>query len=138
MPRAEGVILYDGVCALCNRTVRTLLAMDKGARLRYAPLQGATAAGVRARHPQEPWADSIVFVENFEGPGERLFWRSEAVFRALALAGGYGKMSGLLRVFPRWVRDKVYDRIARSRYSWFGKYASVQTPPEGKEEQFLP
>jgi predicted DCC family thiol-disulfide oxidoreductase YuxK len=134
----DSVVLYDGVCVLCNRTVRRLLFVDWGKRLRFAPLQGPTAAAVRARHAQEEWADSLIFVQDFEGPGEKLYWRSEAVFRALTLAAGLGPLAGLLRLFPRALQDKVYDLVARRRYAWFGKHAGVLPPPAGTEDRFLP
>ena len=75
------LVLYDGVCVVCNRAVQWLLKLDRSALLRFAPLQGETAAGVRQRHPEIPEnLDRIVYVENGDGQ-ERVSWHSEAIFR---------------------------------------------------------
>ena len=77
---ACAILLYDGVCGFCNGSVRWLAARDRAARLHYAPLQGETAAALRARHPGIPTAvETLVFVED----GSRVSMQSAAVFRML-------------------------------------------------------
>ena len=83
-----GIVLFDGVCAFCDAAVGWLARRDPEARLRFAPLHGATAARLRARHPEIPGGlETLVYVEA-SGGGERVYLRSEAVFRACAAVSG--------------------------------------------------
>lgn len=131
------LVLYDGVCGLCDRTVQFLLRADRNGALRFAPLQGETAKAVFVRHPEAAAVDSIVFVRG-AGPEERVFIKSGAVLRILGEVGGTW---GWLRVFlavPRVVRDGVYDWIAKNRYGWFGKFDACKIPDASVRARFLP
>ena len=82
-----GLVLFDGVCAFCDGAVRWLIERDPHARLRFAPLQGETAAALRRRHPELPSdVDTLVYVETLGG-AERVYLRSEAVWRACDAIG---------------------------------------------------
>lgn len=132
------LVLFDGVCALCDGSVRFLLRADRRGRLRFATLQGTAAAQVRARH--EDFAremTSVVLVEDFGAPGERIHLRSDATLRILAGLGGAWRMAVVLRVVPRGLRDAVYDWVARHRYRWFGRRESCRVPAEGERSRFL-
>ena len=141
-PRAdELVVLYDGVCGLCNGVVKFLLPRDRAKRIRFAALQGAYAATALARHgivppPGDP--ESIVLVAQPGTTDERLYFKSEAALRIGAALPGAWRLSGILRVVPRVVRDWVYARVARSRYRIFGRYDACPMPTPESRARFLP
>ena len=121
------IVLYDGVCGFCNGSVRWLSERDRTARLHYAPLQGETAAVLRARHPEIPTAlETIVFVED----GDRVTKESAAVFRVLRELPAPWRWIGALRpLLPRAVWDTAYRAFARRRYRWFGRLDTCPIPP---------
>ena len=128
-PASRHVLFFDHDCLLCNGTVKFLMARDGADVLRFAPLQGATAAEIFRRHPQlaqDPAAlESIVLAENHGGTDERMATRSTAVARALRrLGGGWWLAGALLALIPRPLRDWGYAIVARNRLRWFG----VATP----------
>lgn len=131
-------VLYDGLCGLCDRAVRRLLARDRRRALRFAPLEGATAAAVRARHPALPDADeTFVLVESPGAPGERVRVRSDAAIAAVARLGGVWRLVQALRIVPPPLRDAVYRFVARRRTRWFGRLESCRLPTAGERQQFL-
>jgi predicted DCC family thiol-disulfide oxidoreductase YuxK len=134
-PEPSVIVLFDGVCNLCNGTVRFAYARDPAARLRFAPLQSAVGRRLIAGAglPAAQSLDSLVVVER--GTLRR---RSDA---ALAIARHLRwpwPLLGALAVVPRALRDAVYDLIARRRYLWFGRSAACPMPPPGLRGRFLP
>jgi predicted DCC family thiol-disulfide oxidoreductase YuxK len=135
------VVLYDGVCGLCNRLVRIVLARDPAGVFRFAPLQGEFARGALARHardrePMETMETMYVVL----GPGtpeERLLSHSEAAVYVLGRIRGPLRAARALRLLPRFLRDPVYALVARSRYRWFGKFESCPLPRPEWRERFL-
>ena len=132
------VIFYDGVCALCHRTVRFLIARDRAGSLRFAPLQGETFAAFSATTPQEDGLDSIVYVRGYGSETARVFVRSEAVLQALRDIGGFWRVVSWARIIPRFMRDGLYDLVARRRYGWFGRYDECRLPTPRQRDQLLP
>ena len=132
------LVLYDGVCGFCNGSVRWLIERDVDARLHYAPLQGETAAALRARHPEIPnELDTIVFVESAPG-GERVWLRSAAIFRVLReLSAPWRWLAPLRWLLPRALWDVAYQAFARRRYRWFGKLDVCPIPPPALRARFL-
>lgn len=126
------VLLYDGVCALCNWTVRVVLRLDRRKRVRFAPLGGEYAARVLERYPEAREVDSLILVDS-----ERVLVKSDAVLRLAHHLGGVWRPLAVLRLVPRPVRDWVYDRVARHRYRLFGRLARRPDPPGGVGERFL-
>jgi predicted DCC family thiol-disulfide oxidoreductase YuxK len=116
------IILYDGVCGLCNRLVQFLLKHDKHARLRFASLQSDFAAKVLQRHGIDPKdLDTLHVIENYEQPNEQVLQRSDAIVRAGRELGGFWSASAAAaKVVPRSLRDLVYRFVARNRYRVFG------------------
>src|SRR5688500_8948797 len=100
----NGIVFYDGVCGLCDRWVRFMVARDKRQTLKFAPLQGETASR-RTDLPAE--LRSVVFVAQPDTPREQLYFRSEAALRLLDHVGGRWRVVSWLRVIPRPVRDAV-------------------------------
>jgi predicted DCC family thiol-disulfide oxidoreductase YuxK len=133
------IILYDGVCGLCNRLVQFLLKHDKHARLRFASLQSDFAAKVLQRHGIDPKdLDTLHVIENYEQPNEQVLQRSDAIVRAGRELGGFWSASAAAaKVVPRSLRDLVYRFVARNRYRVFGKYDSCMLPDPNQRSRFL-
>ncbi|MGA9768219.1 MAG: DCC1-like thiol-disulfide oxidoreductase family protein [Blastocatellia bacterium] len=131
----DPVLLYDGVCGLCNKSVQMILDHDKRKEMRFAPLQSDYGRQVIARHPELKNADSIVFVER--GSSERVFIRSNAALRVASYLGGAWKLLLFFRIIPRPVRDFFYDLMAKYRYKFFGKYDSCMLPSPDVRSRFL-
>jgi predicted DCC family thiol-disulfide oxidoreductase YuxK len=130
---AEGpVAFFDGVCNLCNGTVNFLIDRDRRQRLRFAPLQGSTFAGLLARHPDLGGIDSFVLWD-----GGRVHVRSSAAVRILMALGGPWRLAGALLAIPRPLRDRLYDCVARRRYRWFGKTEACRVPTPALRARFL-
>jgi predicted DCC family thiol-disulfide oxidoreductase YuxK len=128
------IVLYDGVCGLCNRSVQWLLRRDRGRALWFAPLQGETAAMLRARHPEIPTAlETVVYVD--EG---RVHLRSQAFLHAARHLGRPWRWAHGLRWLPAFPLDLLYRVIARIRYRVWGKYESCRLPDAGDRARLLP
>ena len=133
----EAIVLFDGVCAFCNRAVDWLLRRDPAGRLRFAPLQGETAARLRARHPEIPAAlDAIALVETVDGR-ERVSLRSEAVLRACARIADAPGWVRWLALVPRPLADLGYRLFARVRYRVFGRLDACRIPLPGERARIL-
>jgi predicted DCC family thiol-disulfide oxidoreductase YuxK len=129
-PTASGTVFFDGVCGMCNRFVDALLVRDVRHRLRFATLEGVTAAPVLAR---AAGADSVLYVE-----GAQQFERSTAALAALSRLGGWWSYIAVLGLVPRPLRDAVYDAVARRRFGWFGVRDSCRQPSPAERAWFLP
>jgi len=124
------IVFFDGVCGLCNGFVDFLVQHDRTRVLRYAPLQGTTAAQFE-RFPRH--LDSVVVVH-----GDRVLVKSDAALTALSRLGGVWRLTAVARVIPRVLRDSVYDLIARNRYRWYGKHEACRIPTADEAAWFLP
>ena len=127
------LILFDGVCNLCNGFVQSVIERDPRARFQFGALQSPSAQRVLSLHDApSPLPDSFVLVED-----GRIFTRSTA---ALRIARGLGYPSALAYVFmavPRPIRDWVYDFVAHRRYRWFGKRDTCMVPTPELRSRFL-
>jgi len=139
MPVANPIILYDGVCGLCNSLVQFLLKHDKDGRLRFASLQSDFAEKVLRRHGFDAKdLDTLHVVENYDQPNERVLQRSDAILRAGRELGGFWTASSsVARIVPRPLRDLVYRFVATNRYRVFGKYESCMLPDPNQRSRFL-
>jgi predicted DCC family thiol-disulfide oxidoreductase YuxK len=127
------IVYFDGECPLCNRLVDFVLRHDRRHRLRFAPLQGATA---RARLPA-PMTDGTLATIVLDQEGT-LRVRSDALLAILAALGGGWRLAGIARVLPRRLRDGAYNYIARNRFRWFGRREDCRLPTAAERERFLP
>ena len=133
------VVLYDGTCGFCHASVQWLLKLDQQGVFGYAALQGDTAARLREQHTELPHdLDSVLLVEAFDQPAERVWWRSHAVFRICSLLGGVYALPGLLRFLPRGLTDFFYDRVARVRHRLAPAPESCHFPSDAEAARFLP
>jgi len=134
----KNIVLFDGVCALCNHSIDYLIKLDTDLNLKYAPLQGETAKTIFSRHTiHDDALKSIIFVKKTAG-GEIIYKRSDAVLESIKAIGGFWKIASLFKVIPKSIRDRIYDFIARNRYKWFGKYETCRLPSPEERELFLP
>jgi predicted DCC family thiol-disulfide oxidoreductase YuxK len=130
------VLLYDGVCGFCNRSVQLILDHDRRGEMRFAALQSDYGQAVVKRYPELRGVDSVVFVERGAG-GERIYVRSEAALKVAAYLGGLWKLFLAAKVIPGRLRDYLYDLFARNRYTFFGKYDTCMLPPPEVRARFL-
>jgi predicted DCC family thiol-disulfide oxidoreductase YuxK len=133
------IILYDGVCGLCNRLVQFLIKRDKREGLRFASLQSDFAAKVLRRHGIDPTdLDTFHLVVNYEQPDERVLNRSDAILRAWSELGGFWKtLASIAQIIPRALRDLLYRFVARNRYQVFGKYETCMLPDPDQRSRFI-
>lgn len=133
------IILYDGVCGLCNALVQFLIKRDKRGDLRFASLQSDFAAKVLGRHGIDPAdLDTVHVVVNYEQPDERVLNRSDAILRAWRELGGFWKTAAVAgQIIPRPLRDLVYRFVAGNRYRVFGKYDTCMLPEPNQRSRFL-
>lgn len=133
------VLLYDGECGLCARSVQFVLAHERPERragLRFAPLQGAYATKVRERHPEIAAIDSIIWHALTLAGESRVRVRSDAALAAMVHMGGVWRvLSVVARVVPRPIRDAVYEAIARRRVQ-LAAHACL-LPSAGVRDRFL-
>ncbi|GLC24077.1 thiol-disulfide oxidoreductase DCC family protein [Roseisolibacter agri] len=118
------ILLYDGDCGFCARSVQFVLAREGRDRsLRFATLQGATGDAARRARPELAGIDSVLWVEpDARGGIGRVLVRSDAALRTLTyLGGGWRVLAALGRLAPRGLRDAVYDLIARHRLRLAGR-----------------
>lgn len=136
-PSRTHLVLYDGVCGLCDRTVQFLLRNDRKLVLSFAQLQGETAARLGPRlHPPGD-LETVIFVEDFSTESQRISYRSTGVLRMLNRIGGFWRVLSWLRVVPRPIRDLAYRVVARYRYRWFGRFDTCQPIDASVADRFL-
>ncbi|MBK5255554.1 MAG: DUF393 domain-containing protein [Vicinamibacteria bacterium] len=132
------LVLYDGVCGLCDHFVQFLLRIDRKDTLRFAALQGPIGTEILTRHGREADALSTVLViSDYEEATSRLLDRSDAALFAIASAGGIYRAIGVFRIVPRILRDAIYRMIARWRYRVFGQFDSCPIPKPETRAKFL-
>jgi predicted DCC family thiol-disulfide oxidoreductase YuxK len=138
-PVGQQVLLYDGVCGLCQHTVRWLLRHDPDGRLLFAPQQSPLAAEVFARHGlDKEQANSAVLVSNLGKPEEFLTLRSDAILGCLTVLGGRWALLGrAARLVPRALRDVCYRWLARNRVRLFGTAELCALPTSAERARFL-
>ncbi len=119
------IVYFDGVCGLCNRFVDFLLKHDKSKSLKLAPLQ-------TAKRKNETEMNTVVLsIDGYE------YFKSDAAIRALSSLGGFWKLTLLLLVIPKFLRDSIYEFIAKNRYKWFGKQDTCRIPTPEERDRFI-
>jgi predicted DCC family thiol-disulfide oxidoreductase YuxK len=133
------LLLYDGVCGLCNRMNQFVLRHDRAGVFRFASLQSALAGRILARHGADAAdLDTVYVVVNPDQPDEHLLARSDAVIFVLQQLGGFWGLTGfVLRFKPRFLRDLGYRIVARNRYRFFGRSETCFLPSPENRGRFL-
>jgi predicted DCC family thiol-disulfide oxidoreductase YuxK len=134
----RALLLYDGVCALCNGVVQFLIKRDRLDRFRYTPLESALGREVLARFDIHSFPDGVILVTDALTPREHLYERSDAFAEALRLLGAPWRLVGkALKLVPRPLREWGYGIVARFRYRLFGRYDTCPVPPPEQRSRLL-
>jgi len=134
---AGPLLLYDGTCGLCGRTVAFVLHHERPHTARFAPLNGLAAQALIARHPELAGLDSVVWVDAPGDPASAVYVRSAAVLRLADYLGGPWRLMRAARIVPRSWRDRLYDLVARHRHHFFDGTADCLVPPRAARARFL-
>ena len=127
----KALLLYDGVCVLCQKSVVWLINKDHKGLIQFSSLQGETAkAHLSAQELQV--MSSLVLIYN-----QKQYHKSSAFLKLMQLLNWPYKGLYVLMLVPRFVRDAVYDVIAKNRYKWYGKHASCWLPNAADKWRFL-
>ncbi len=130
---SSGIILFDGVCNLCNSSVNFIIDRDKKNKYKFASLQSETGQKYLNKFClNSKEFDSIVLIEN-----EKYYLRSEAVIKIAKNFNGLWKLLYGFIIIPEPIRDYFYDILANNRYKWFGKKDSCRVPTPELKEKFL-
>lgn len=129
----QPVILFDGVCNLCNSVVKLVIRQDTDGRLKLAPLQSTAAQKLLALHrlPQKDF-ETFLLLQNGQ-----VYQKSAAALKVAKYFKWYWQWLQLLWILPAPLRDAVYTFIARNRYRWFGKKETCMIPTENTRKRFL-
>ncbi|WMI67372.1 thiol-disulfide oxidoreductase DCC family protein [Mangrovimonas sp. YM274] len=134
LPKNKELILFDGVCNLCNTSIQYVIKHDKQNRFMFAALQSDIGKSIIEKHGIDTAKiDSILL----HTPSQKIYYKSTA---ALKIASKLGFPTTLLAVFlivPSFIRNWVYDIIAKNRYKWFGKQDSCMIPTPELTSKFL-
>ena len=128
-PDSRSVVVFDGVCVICNGWVRFLLRHDRQKRYRFAAIQTESGRALLTRNGLDP-----------DDPASFLLraWRETgAIVRVIASLGGFWKLVVVARALPRPLRDCSYRVLARNRYRWFGRHDACLLAPVGHEDRLL-
>ncbi len=127
------IVLFDGVCNLCNRSVQFIIKRDKKKQFLFASLQGKTGQEILRKHGLPPnELNSFILAE-----GDRVYTRSTGALRMLKKLGDGWKILYVFIILPRFIRDPVYNWVARNRYKWFGKREECMVPAPALKDRFL-
>lgn len=128
----RALILFDGVCNMCNASVRFVVARDSDDRFRFAPLQSDVGKEVMEAYGLRDDLSTFFLID-----AGRVFEKSDAWMRIIRMLGWPWRILSWLAVIPRPVRDAVYDFIGRRRYEWFGKRDQCPAPDPRWRGKFL-
>ncbi|MFW6320344.1 MAG: thiol-disulfide oxidoreductase DCC family protein [Halohasta sp.] len=127
------VLLFDGVCNLCNGTIQYLIPRDPAGKLRYAPLQSSIGETVREATGLSPDdLETVVLVDD-----GKAYTKSDAAIRVGEHLGGVYRLLSLGRLVPRGLRNRIYDLVAENRYDWFGRKDQCMVPDEDVSDRFV-
>ncbi|MBK8980940.1 MAG: thiol-disulfide oxidoreductase DCC family protein [Ignavibacteria bacterium] len=127
------IILFDGVCNLCNSSVNFIIDNDSKNIFKFASLQSETGSELMKKHNlSSKDIDSVILIDT-----DRAYIKSNAALRIAAELGGFYKVISYLRFIPKFIRDFFYDIIAKNRYRWFGKKDTCRIPTPELKSKFL-
>jgi predicted DCC family thiol-disulfide oxidoreductase YuxK len=129
----QTIVLFDGVCAFCNFWVNFAISNDKNKRLKFATLQSEKGLSILNNYRiNSNEINSVICLSN-----NVLFTQAEAVIQISKQLSGLGKMGMVLKIFPKRLRNNLYNLIAKNRYRLFGKYDQCIIPTKEKLQWFL-
>lgn len=134
LPKNKNIILFDGVCNLCDASVQFIIKHDKKDVFRFVALQSDLGIeiikyiGIDARN-----IDSIILYK----PGIAYYYKSSAALEIAKELGGFFSLVIIFKIIPETFRNKMYDFIAKNRYKWYGKKESCMLPTAELKAKFL-
>lgn len=134
LPKDKKIILFDGVCNLCNSAVQYVIDHDKKDVFRFVALQSELGQeildyiGIDRKN-----VDSIVLYQ----PGVAYYYKSSAAIEIARQFGGIFHLGTIFKIIPAAIRNLVYDYVARNRYKWYGKKDSCMIPTPELKAKFL-
>lgn len=128
----ERIILFDGVCNLCDSSVQFIIKRDPEGKFKFASLQSGIGQELLKKHGLKSTINSFVLIEN-----GKVYVKSGAAIRICKQLYGLWKMSTVFLVIPPFIRDSLYGVIAKNRYKWFGKKESCLLPSPEWKNRFL-
>ena len=131
-PGAHGIVIFDGLCHFCDRSVQFMLAHDRRGVLRFAPSQTDVATRLLTRCDLPPAPGTIVFIDE-----EGCWMQSTATLRIARTLGVPWSLFGALLWLPARLRDPVYAFVARNRLRWFGRRDACRIPTPEERARFL-
>ena len=131
-PTPNEVLIFDGVCNLCARSVRFILAHEAAPRLAFTPLQSPAGNRLMRDWGFDP-QDAKTFVLIADG---KAYAKSDAAIRVAGYFRGPWRLLALVKVVPRFIRDWLYDRVAKHRYQWFGRTEQCMLPTPQLRQRF--
>jgi len=136
--RAQHLVLYDGVCGLCNRLNQFILKRDRLDRFRFAALQSSIAGDLLRRYQRDPTdLNTVYVVADYGQPTERMLRKSRAVVFVLGALGGVWGCARMLDFLPTAVLDVLYTFVATHRYRWFGRSEQCMLPDPRHRSKFI-
>jgi predicted DCC family thiol-disulfide oxidoreductase YuxK len=134
LPKGKKIILFDGVCNLCDSTVQYIIKHDKKDVFRFVALQSDLGLQILKHIGIDPaHTDSIVLYE----PGVAYYYKSSAAIVIARELGGLLTLGTLFRIIPASLRNMIYDYVARNRYKWYGKKDDCMMPTPETKAKFL-
>ena len=132
-PALKDIVIFDGVCNLCARSVKFILDHEAAPVLRFTPLQSPAGARLLRELKFDP-ADAKTFVLIADG---KAYVKSDAAIRVASYLSGAWKLAGAVKIIPRPIRDRMYDVVARNRYRWFGRVEECIAPSPHLRTRYL-
>lgn len=127
------VVLFDGVCNLCNSSVNWIIDHDKEGKFKFASLQSVYGQNVvKQFNLTGEYMDTVLLLD-----GDKLYKRSEAVLRIAKHIGGIYSLAYVFIIVPAFIRNFFYNFVARNRYRWFGKQDACRIPTPELKAKFL-
>ena len=134
LPENKKIILFDGVCNLCDSAVQFIIRHDKKDVFRFVAIQSDLGKEIINHIGIDTTkTESIILYI----PGKAYYYKAEAALKiSQDLSAGY-KLFSLLKFIPNFISDKVYDYVARNRYKWYGKKDACMIPTPELKTKFL-
>lgn len=133
-PKNKKIILFDGVCNLCDNTIQKIIKADTKDQFRFTSLDSEVGKAILdyIGIDREKTDSMVLYI-----PGEAYYVRSEAALKIASYMGGF---YGLLQPFsflPKYLTDTAYNYVAKNRYKWYGKKESCMVPTQELQNKFL-
>ena len=134
VPNNKSLILFDGVCNLCNSSVQYVIKHDKSNKFIFAPIQGTAGKSIFEHYNiDNSKIDSIILYT----PEKGIVYKSTAALKIASKLGFPTNILGVFLIIPAFIRNWVYDYIAKNRYKWYGKKEACMIPTPELKRKFM-